>query len=100
MKRLSFFCTAAMAAAMLPPVHAATTEDAVVVTATRTADETLASVSVITRDDIERAQAKNVTELLAGETGLDPVIPEAVAWLNGRDSEMHLPVVYRLEGER
>ncbi len=27
-------------------------------------------------------------------------IPEAVAWLHGRDLEMRLPVVYRLEGER
>ena len=27
-------------------------------------------------------------------------LPEAVAWLNGRDLEMHLPIVYRLEGER
>lgn len=26
-------------------------------------------------------------------------IPEAVAWLRGRDLEMHLPVVYRLEGK-
>lgn len=26
-------------------------------------------------------------------------IPEAVAWLHGRDLEMHLPVVYRLEGK-
>src|SRR3989344_5302878 len=74
MKRLSLFCTAAMAAAMLSPVHAATTEEAVIVTATRTArtaDETLASVSVITRADIERTQAKSVAELLAGEAGVD-----------------------------
>lgn len=27
-------------------------------------------------------------------------LPEAVAWLQGRDIEMQLPVVYRLEGER
>lgn len=99
MKRLSLSCTAAMAAAILSPVHAATTDEAVIVTAARTADETLASVSVITREDIERAQAKSVAELLAGETGLDPVIPEAVVWLNGRDIEMPPPVTYRLEGE-
>ena len=77
MKRLSLFCTAAMAAAMLSPVHAATTEEAVIVTATRTArtaDETLASVSVITRADIERAQAKSVAELLAGEAGIDTTV--------------------------
>ncbi len=77
MKRLSFFCTAAIAAAILPPVHAATTEEAVIVTATRTArtaDETLASVSVITRADIERTQAKSVAELLAGEAGVDTTV--------------------------
>lgn len=48
-------------------------ENAVVVTATRTAqtvDETLASVSVITRADIERRQAQSVVELLRGEPGL------------------------------
>jgi len=27
-------------------------------------------------------------------------LPEAVAWLNGRDLEMRLPILYRLEGER
>ncbi len=27
-------------------------------------------------------------------------IPDAVAWLRGRDLEMRLPVIYRLEGER
>lgn len=27
-------------------------------------------------------------------------LPEAVAWLQGRDIEMQLPVIYRLEGER
>jgi len=46
----------------------------IVVTATRTAqtaDETLAPVSVITREDIEKSQAGNLTELLAGTTGID-----------------------------
>lgn len=77
MKRLSLFCTAAMAVASLSPVHAATTEEAVIVTATRTArtaDETLASVSVITREDIERTQAKSVAELLAGEAGINVTV--------------------------
>jgi len=49
-------------------------EDEVLVTATRTArtaDSALASTSVITRDDIERSQAKSVAELLAGEAGVD-----------------------------
>ena len=66
-----------MAVTILSPVHAVTTEEAVIVTATRTArtaDETLASVSVITRADIERTQAKSVAELLAGEAGIDTTV--------------------------
>ena len=46
---------------------------AIVVTATRTAqtvDETLASVTVITRQDIERQQARSVDDLLRGELGI------------------------------
>jgi vitamin B12 transporter len=45
----------------------------IVVTATRTArtaDETLASVSIVTRQDIERSQAQSVQELLRGEPGV------------------------------
>ena len=45
----------------------------VIVTATRTAqtaDETLAAVTVITRDDIERQQATSVVDLLRGTPGL------------------------------
>lgn len=52
---------------------AATDADEVVVTATRTArtvDETLAPVTVITRDDIERRQASSVEDLLRGVPGL------------------------------
>ncbi|HKQ30321.1 MAG TPA: TonB-dependent receptor [Burkholderiales bacterium] len=48
--------------------------DAIVVTATRTAqtaDETLASVTVITRQDIERRQPQDIVELLRTETGID-----------------------------
>ncbi len=47
-------------------------QDAVVVTATRTAhtaDDTLASVTVITRQDIERLQARSVEDLLRGDLG-------------------------------
>lgn len=47
--------------------------DEVVVTATRTArtaDASLASVTVITRQDIERLQAQSVPELLDGLAGL------------------------------
>ncbi len=67
---------AAMAAiyAVSVPVHAEEIpQDAVVVTATRTArtaDETLASVTVITRADIERRQVQSVADLLRGEPGL------------------------------
>lgn len=46
----------------------------VIVTATRTAqtvDETLASVSVVTRAEIERRQAQSVPELLTGIAGVD-----------------------------
>lgn len=59
----------AVAANQTPP-------GAVVVTATRTAqtaDETLASVSVITREDIERRQVRSVQELLSAEPGVSIV---------------------------
>ena len=48
--------------------------DQVVVTATRTAvttDATLAPVEVITRDEIERLQAKSVVDLLRGRAGIN-----------------------------
>ncbi len=48
-------------------------QDAIVVTATRTAhtaDDTLASVTVITRQDIERLQARSIEDLLRGELGV------------------------------
>ena len=56
------------------PASAATEEslEPVIVTATRTArtaDETLASVSVITRKDIERLQAQSLQDLLRNEAG-------------------------------
>jgi vitamin B12 transporter len=47
--------------------------DPIIVTATRTArtvDETLAPVTVITRADIERRQARHLHDLLRGEVGL------------------------------
>lgn len=50
-----------------------TAAEPVVVTATRTArtvDETLASVTVITREDIERLQASSVEEVLRGVPGV------------------------------
>ncbi|MCF6324415.1 MAG: TonB-dependent vitamin B12 receptor [Gammaproteobacteria bacterium] len=52
----------------------ATTElDSIIVTATRTAqtaDETLASVTVISREDIERQQAQSVQDILRGVPGI------------------------------
>lgn len=60
--------------AFSPLAIAATTSDPVVVTATRTAvtaDQALASVTVLTREDIERRQAQDVLELLRTETGID-----------------------------
>lgn len=51
-----------------------TPADTIIVTASRTAitaDEALASVTTITREDIERSQAKTVVELLTGIAGLD-----------------------------
>ncbi len=78
MKRLSV-PPVAMAALLFPSLVPAqtVTQEPIVVTATRTArtaDDTLASVTVITREDIERTQAKSVAELLAGETGLDAAV--------------------------
>jgi len=57
-----------------PCLHAADNPvEPIVVTATRTArtiDETLAAVTVITREDIERLQATSVEEVLRGVPGL------------------------------
>lgn len=59
---------------LVPAQHAsAQTLETVIVTASRiaeTADETLASVTVITREDIERRQAYSVPDLLRGVPGL------------------------------
>ncbi|MCW8920014.1 MAG: TonB-dependent receptor [Sedimenticola sp.] len=52
---------------------AATSLDTVNVTASRmaqTIDETLAAVTVITREDIDKSQAKDITQLLDGTQGL------------------------------
>ncbi|MDA0225148.1 MAG: TonB-dependent receptor [Proteobacteria bacterium] len=53
--------------------HAATAEDAIVVTATRFPDDVAklpASVTVITEDEIARSAARTLPELLAGEAGI------------------------------
>jgi len=61
--------------AMFQPAFAATQDDdGIIVTANRTAqtaDDVIASVSVITRDDIEASQAEDVMELLRLEAGID-----------------------------
>src|SRR3989304_1779667 len=65
---------AAILCAASPLSYAASdTLDEIVVTATRTAqsaDATLASVSVITRQDIERLQAQSLPDVLRGVAGL------------------------------
>ncbi len=75
---LSRTASALMLAILFPVSQAqaggAVTDDTVVVTATRTAqtaDESLASVQVIRRDEIERAQANDVAELLRFFAGVD-----------------------------
>lgn len=71
---------AAVLAASAASSYAATdvTEsDPIFVTATRTAqtaDESLASVTVITRQDIEHSQAASVSELLTGLAGMDSTV--------------------------
>lgn len=55
-------------------VNVAEEREAVIVTATRTAqtaDESIASVDVITRTDIEQSQATNISELLRLQAGID-----------------------------
>lgn len=57
----------------VPVAPAAIPLDTIIVTATRVSqslDDALASVTVITREDIERAQARTIDELLAGTPGL------------------------------
>jgi vitamin B12 transporter len=71
--RISVISAAMIAAA---PAFAtdATTQDEIIVTARRSAetvDDTLASVSVITRADIERSQAPDLLELLRLQPGID-----------------------------
>lgn len=65
---------ASLAMILLPFDSRAQNDDPVVVTATRTprtADESLASVTVITRNEIEAAQAKDVADLLRFHAGID-----------------------------
>lgn len=70
------FCVATLATSLVLPSLSALADsmgDAVVVTATRTArtvDETLAPVTIITREDIERQQAQSVIDLFRGLPGM------------------------------
>lgn len=57
----------------LSAVQAATPLNTINVTANRmarTVDETLAAVTVLTREDIEKSQARDITQLLDGTQGL------------------------------
>ena len=76
MKSHALTSAAVVAAALLPAIATAEAQHSapVVVTATRTAeiaDETLAPVIVITREDILRAQANDVADLLRMHAGLE-----------------------------
>jgi len=58
----------------IPPVFAGDISEPLIVTATRTAqtaDATLATVTVITRADIERLQATSLQDVLRGTPGMD-----------------------------
>ncbi|MFL6713923.1 MAG: TonB-dependent vitamin B12 receptor [Sulfurifustis sp.] len=64
-----------LGALLLPPValYAEERPETIIVTATRTAqtaDETLAAVTVLTRADIERRQARSLDDLLRDEAGI------------------------------
>ncbi len=71
---LAFAVVAAIFTNSIPVQANEPTPDTVIVTATRTTqtvDESLATVTVITRTDIERSQAKSAAELLNGITGIE-----------------------------
>ncbi len=68
------FLTTLFATSLISQPLQAEEQDAIIVTANRTAetvDETLAAVTVINRKDIEQSQAQNVTELLRLQSGID-----------------------------
>ncbi|GJL82502.1 MAG: TonB-dependent receptor [marine bacterium B5-7] len=67
------FLLGAAIIAVSPIAIAVTTTDPIIVTATRTAqtvDETLAPVTVITREDIETRQIRSMPDLLANQPGI------------------------------
>lgn len=87
-------------AALVFAQESATTEP-IIVTATRTArtvDDTLAAVTVLTRQDIERTQAQTVPELLRALPGMDVAIlggygKQTSAFLRGTESDHVLVLI-------
>ncbi len=75
--RLSLLAAALAAVSSYAAADDITESGPIIVTATRTAqtaDASLASVTVITRQDIERSQAQSVSELLTGLAGIDSTV--------------------------
>lgn len=73
MKKYHLPAMAALLLGSVPIAFAGNTEKPIIVTATRTAqtaNESLASVTVISRKDIERQQARSVQDLLRGVPGV------------------------------
>ncbi len=71
---LSGVCISAALSCLPMSPFAAPEEEAVIVTATRTTetvDETLSSVTVITREEIDASQTKSLAELLDARAGID-----------------------------
>ena len=73
MRQFQKTLTLAIAATLASPsiLHA---EENIIITASRTAEtynESLASVTVITREDIENSQAHSLQDLLSGHSGMD-----------------------------
>ncbi|MDP1559546.1 MAG: TonB-dependent vitamin B12 receptor [Nitrosomonas sp.] len=74
MKKYHLSAMAALLLGAIPSVLAGNTEKPIIVTATRTTqttNETLASVTVISRKDIERQQARSIQDLLRGVSGIN-----------------------------
>jgi vitamin B12 transporter len=77
MKLPASLVAATLAAVSSCAIADITESEPILVTATRTAqtaDESLASVTVITRRDIERSQAQSISELLTGLAGIDSTV--------------------------
>jgi vitamin B12 transporter len=73
--RVPLFGTLFVSSLALAVVDEPTELDPIIVTATRTpqtADDTLASVTLVTREEIERRQVRSVADALRGGTGCVP----------------------------